>query len=129
MKKSFVFFVILFLSFQVSAQIRKTTDWTFDASKIEVKVGDEIDLIFKAKIIDDWYLYSSDIGDDVGPLPTEIVFEGNDSFEVIGDLIPVNAKKKYDNIWEADVTYFIEKGEFRQRIKVLSANLNIQGEL
>ena len=94
MKKSFIFFVILFLSFQVSAQIRKTTDWTFDASKTEVKVGDEIDLIFKAKIIDDWYLYSSDIGDDVGPLPTEVVFEGNDSFEVMGDLIPINAKKK-----------------------------------
>ena len=38
-------------------------------------------------------------------------------------------RKKYDNIWEADVTYFIKKGEFRLRIKVLSANLNIQGEL
>lgn len=129
MKKSLVFIFILFLSFQASAQLRKTTEWTFDASKKEVKVGDEIDLIFKASIIDDWYLYSSDIGEDVGPLPTEITFEGNDSFEVIGSLVPVNAKKKYDNIWEADVTYFVEKGEFRQRIKVLKKNLDIQGEL
>lgn len=129
MKKSFIFFVILFLSFQANAQLRKTTDWSFDASKKEVKVGDEIDLIFKANIIDDWYLYSSDIGEDVGPLPTEITFEGNDSFEVIGDLVPINAKKKFDKIWEADVTYFIGKGEFRQRIKILKSNLNIQGEL
>lgn len=129
MKKSFIFFVILFLSFQANAQLRKTTDWSFDASKKEIKVGDEIDLIFKASIIDDWYLYSSDLGEDIGPLPTEITFEGNDSFEVIGDLVPINAKKKFDKIWEADVTYFVEEGEFRQRIKVLKKNLNIQGEL
>lgn len=129
MKKSLIFFAILLQSFQASAQLKKTTDWFFDASKKEVKVGDEIDLIFEANIIDDWYLYSSDVGEDVGPMPTEIIFEGNDSFEVIGDLVPINAKKKFDKIWEADVTYFIKKAEFRQRVKVLKKNLSIKGEL
>ncbi len=129
MKKFIVFFGILLIGFQASAQLRKTTEWTFDASKREVKVGDEIDLIFKATIIDDWYLYSSDIGEDVGPMPTEITFENTGSFELIGDLVPIDAKKKFDKIWEADVTYFIEKAEFRQRIKVLSKNLNLEGEL
>lgn len=129
MKKSLAFLVLLFVTFQASAQFKKTTKWTFDASQKEVKVGDEIDLIFKASIINDWYLYSSDIADDVGPIPTQIEFEDNGSFEVIGTLVPVDAKKKFDKIWNADVTYFTKKAEFRQRIKVLKTNLDIIGEL
>lgn len=129
MKKSILLFVLLIVSFSASAQLRKTTEWSFDASQREVKVGDEIDLIFKVRIIDDWYLYSSDIGEDVGPMPTEVVFEDSLSFELIGDLVPIDAKKKYDKIWEADVTYFEGTAEFRQRIKVLKKALNLQGEL
>lgn len=129
MKKSLLFLLLIFFSFEGFAQFRKTTKWTFDATKKEVNVGDEIELIFKATIIDDWYLYSSDIGEDIGPMPTEIIFEGNDSFEVIGDLIPIKAKKKFDEIWDADVTYFEGKGEFRQRIKILKKDLSILGEL
>jgi len=129
MKKLFILLVLLFVSLSASAQLRKTTEWSFDASKKEVKVGDEIDLIFKVRIIDDWYLYSSDIGEDVGPMPTEVVFEDSLSFELVGDLIPIDAKKKYDKIWEANVTYFEGTAEFRQRIKVLKKALNLQGEL
>ncbi len=121
--------IFLVLSAQLFAQFKTTTSWSYDATKTEVQIGDEIELIFKANIINDWYLYSSDIGEDVGPLPTEITFEENDSFEKIGGLIPINAKKKYDNIWEAEVTYFTSKAEFRQRIKVLKKGLDIQGEL
>ena len=102
------------------AQFKQTAVWQFDASKKEVRTGDEIELIFRVEVIDDWYIYSSDIGEDVGPIPTGAVFEENGSFEVIGDLVPVNPKEKYDNIWEANITYFAPKGEFRQKIKVLS---------
>ncbi len=129
MKKSLVFLLLFFVSVQAMAQFKKTTKWTIDASKKEVKVGDEIDLIFKVSIIKDWYLYSSDIADDVGPIPTSIEFEDNGSFEVIGALVPVDAKKKFDKIWNADVTYFTKTGEFRQRVKVLKSNLKIVGEL
>ena len=124
---------ILFLStiLQLSAQsqFRKTTQWTFDATKTEVEVGDEIDLIFKVSVIDNWYIYSSDIDPDVGPTPTEITFENDGSFEAVGSLVPVNPKKKFDDIWGTEVTYFTKKGEFRQRIKILKKDLKITGEL
>lgn len=129
MRKSALLLAAFLISVTAFAQIRKTTSWTFDASAKEVKVGDEIDLIFKVKVIDKWYIYSSDLADDIGPLPTEISFENNGSFEVIGDLVPVKPKKKYDDIWEAEVTYFEKEGEFRQKIKVLSADLKITGIL
>lgn len=129
MRKSTLLLAALLFSVAAFAQIRNTTSWTFDASAKEVKVGDEIDLIFKVKVIDKWYIYSSDLAEDVGPLPTEISFENNGSFEVIGELVPINPKKKFDDIWEADVTYFEKEGEFRQKIKVLSSNLRIIGML
>ena len=131
MKRSgiLLFAIWLITSFQAFAQFKTTTNWSFDASKTEVQTGDEIELIFKVKIIPDWYLYSSDIDPDVGPMVTEAEYETNDSFEVIGTLIPVDAKEKYDEIWGTDVTYFEGKGEFRQKIRVLKKDLDIRGSL
>ncbi|WP_305982326.1 protein-disulfide reductase DsbD family protein [Roseivirga thermotolerans] len=129
-KLKLLFVIVGLMAFSQSwAQLKITTNWTFDASKTEVETGEVIELIFKVKIIDNWYLYSSDIDPDVGPMVTEAIYEDNDSFEVVGDLIPIDAKKKFDNIWEADVTYFEGKGEFRQKVRVLKKDLNISGTL
>jgi len=117
------------VSLSAFAQFKQTTTWTFDASKKEVKVGDEVELIFKVKVIDDWYIYSSDLDEDIGPMPTEVNFEDISSFQLIGGLVPVDPKEKYDDIWEADVTYFEKEGEFRQKIKITSANPIIKGLL
>lgn len=129
MRKSVLLILTLLVSLSALSQIRQTTSWTFDASKKEVKVGDELELIFKVKVIDNWYIYSSDLDEDIGPLPTEVSFEGSQGMEPVGDLVPVNPKKKYDDIWEAEVTYFDKEGEFRQKIKVTDANLVIKGIL
>ncbi|OEK07510.1 disulfide bond formation protein DsbD [Roseivirga misakiensis] len=114
---------------QLGQRIDKRTKWFYSASQETVKAGDEIDLILDVEIVDDWYLYSSDIEEGVGPIPTTIEFEENGTFEVIGDLIPINPKKKYEEAWQAEITYFTGKGQFRQRIKVLSDDLNIAGEI
>lgn len=124
-----LYMVLSFTSAQLFAQFKTTTTWSYDANKTEVQTGDEIELIFKVKIIDDWYLYSSDIDPDVGPMVTEAEFEPNDSYELIGKLIPINAKEKYDEIWGADVTYFEKIGEFRQKIRILKKELDISGSL
>lgn len=129
MRKSTLLLVALLVSATAFAQVQHTTSWTFDASQKEVKVGDEIELIFKVKVIDQWYIYSSDLTDDIGPLPTEVLFQENGGFELIGGLVPVNPKEKYDDVWEADVTYFEKEGEFRQKIRVLSTGLQIAGTL
>ena len=129
MRRITLILITLFISLGAFAQLRNTATWRFDVNKEEVQTGDVIELIFKVTVIDDWYIYSSDIGDDIGPIPTAAIFVENGSFEVIGELVPVKAKKKFDEIWGADVTYFAPKGEFRQKIKVLNKDLNIKGEL
>ena len=129
MRRFSLVLVALLVSVASFAQLKNTTTWSFDATQKEVKTGDEIELIFKVTVIDDWYIYSSDIGEDIGPIPTNVTFEENGTFEVIGELVPIEPKKKYDNIWGADITYFAPHGEFRQKIKVLSKDLRISGEL
>ena len=104
MRKSAFLLVLTMFSSLALAQFKQTTTWDFDASKKEVKVGDEVELIFKVRVIDDWHIYSSDLDEDIGPMPTEINFEGIQGFELVGSLVPVNPKKKYDDIWEAEVT-------------------------
>jgi hypothetical protein len=120
MFKSVVVFISLFFSVALFGQFRQTATWSYDASNKEVKVGDEIEIIFRVAVIENWYIYSSDIDPEIGPTPTTVEFEENSSFELIGDLIPIEPKKKYEDIWGADITYFTGKGEFRQRLKVLS---------
>ena len=130
MKKLFFLLALVLVSLSSYGQMtKKTTSWTFDVSKTEVNTGDEIELIFKVRVIDDWYIYSSDIPEGTGPNNTIVVFEENGTFEVVGDLIPINPEKKFDNIWDADVTFFVGNGEFRQKIKVLKKDLFISGTL
>uniref|UniRef100_UPI004048A7F3 cytochrome c biogenesis protein CcdA n=6 Tax=Roseivirga sp. TaxID=1964215 RepID=UPI004048A7F3 len=129
MFRSIVVFISLFFSVALLGQFRQTQTWSYDASQKEVKVGDEIEIIFRVALIENWYIYSSDIDPEIGPTPTSVEFEENGSFELIGDLIPIEPKKKYDDIWGADVTYFLEKGEFRQRLKVLSKEFKLAGLL
>lgn len=131
MMKKFMYFVLLLIlgGSYSQAQFKKTTSWTFEASPSEVKTGEIIDLIFKVKLIDDWYIYSSDINEDLGPMPTAADFKNNGSFELIGGLISVDPKEKYDNIWEGDVRYFEPSGVFKQKIKVLTSNLKLEGTL
>ena len=128
MKK--ILFIICFLS-QLSsfAQVLHPNQFAFELSTKEYAVGDEVELIFKATIEDKWYLYSSDFDPELGPMVTEVVFEANSTFETVGGLRAINPKKGYDEIFEGEYTYFREKGEFRQTIKVLEENLHFTGSI
>ena len=55
--KSF-FAVLLFwlFAFAAGAQVLKPASWSYDVSKKQVAVGDEVELIFNVRIDRDWYL-------------------------------------------------------------------------
>ncbi|HLF35990.1 MAG TPA: cytochrome c biogenesis protein CcdA [Cyclobacteriaceae bacterium] len=119
----------LFFSLIGYTQVIKPIHWSFETSVNEAKTGDEIDLVFNAIIDDKWYLYSSDFDPDLGPMVTEFEFEPNSTYQLVGGIIPVNPKKKYDDIWKGEYTYFSGKGQFRQKVKVLSAGFHVSGIL
>ena len=127
--KKLLFLALVLGSALVQAQILRPNEWSFSLSTSEYKVGDEIDLVFKASIDKGWHLYSSDFDKELGPMVTELLFEENSSFEVVGDLKAINPKKGYDDVFEGDYTYFVDKGEFRQTIKVLEESLQFSGSV
>lgn len=127
--KKLLFFVFLVLGSALQAQILRPNEWDFQLSTTNYEVGDEIDLVFKATIDKDWYLYSSDFDPDLGPMVTEVVFESKSGFELVGGLKAINPKKGYDDVFEGDYTYFRGTGEFRQTIKVTDENIGFIGSV
>jgi thiol:disulfide interchange protein len=110
------------------AQILEPVKWSWEASKKSVKVGDEIELIFKVSVDDNWYVYANDFDPDCGPLLTKVTFAPSTSFKTIGELKAINPKTKHDEVFGCDVKIFEHTGEFRQKIKILSGDLKISGE-
>lgn len=125
-KQKFILFYLLFLlPLLMQAQVLHPIEWQTNTSKKEVKIGETLELIFTADVEKDWYLYSSDFSKDLGPMVTTFQFEPNDTYDLVGDLTPIHPKKKYDDLWGGEYTYFKGKAEFRQKIKVLKANPKI----
>ncbi len=127
MKKVFLGILLAFLALSSQAQVLQPAKWEYALSTTEFKPGDEIELIFKATIDRGWHLYSSDFDPELGPMVTTFSFEPNNSYELVGELRAINPKKGYDEIFEGDYTYFEGHGEFRQTIKVITANLHFTG--
>jgi len=124
-----IFFLLIFCGFSASSQILTPAHWSYSVSNSSPKVGEEIDLIFKVSIEKDWYLYASEWPPcDLGPNKTTIQFKPHGSFELIGKLRDINPLDKHDKIFDCDIRIFKGKGEFRQTIRVLSANPVIKGE-
>ncbi|QNF33106.1 thioredoxin family protein [Adhaeribacter swui] len=123
-----LFFFLFFLQ-NTFSQVLKPATWAYTWSKKEAKTGDEIEVVFNVKIDPDWYLYSSDFDPNVGPTVTTFTFTPHPSYQLLGKIIPVNPKKKFDKIFEGDVTYFTKTAQFRQRIKVLQKDIRLSGSV
>ncbi|MBC5993763.1 protein-disulfide reductase DsbD family protein [Pontibacter cellulosilyticus] len=119
--------LLLLTIFIAQAQVLKPVTWSYDVSKKQAAVGEEVELIFNVRIDKDWYLYSSDFDPDLGPMVTEFKFQKHPSYELIGKIVPVKPKKKYDELWEGEYTYFVGTAQFRQKIRVLKPELLVKG--
>src|SRR5690554_7668076 len=120
---------LILLAFPSFAQIISPPRWDIQFSENKVKVGDEVELVFKAQIPINWYIYSNDFDPDLGPLLTELVLEDSTGVERVGNLKPIEPKTKFEEIWEGDVTYFEKEGEFRQSFTVTSESVQVAGHL
>lgn len=109
------------------AQILEPAKWSWESSKKSVQVGDEVELIFTVKVDNNWYVYANDFDPDCGPLLTTIQFTEHASFKTVGAFKAIKPKDKHDEIFDCDVKLFVGKGEFRQKVKVLSSDLKISG--
>jgi cytochrome c biogenesis protein CcdA len=78
-----------------------------------------------ASIDDGWYLYTQDIADN-GPIPTSFTFENEaGDFEIIGEVRESESNKKFDKVFEMDLSYFGGSAIFIQRIKLGKSDVSI----
>jgi thiol:disulfide interchange protein len=126
--KFLAFIGALAFSISASAQVLTPAKWTTSPSPESAKTGEEIDLIFKATIDNNWYLYSTEFDCEDGPIKTTFIFKPDASYQLVGNIKAINPIDKHDKIFECDLKIFKGTAEFRQRIKILSTNLIISGE-
>ncbi|WP_462254031.1 protein-disulfide reductase DsbD family protein [Ekhidna sp.] len=128
MKKTFFIGLLLLTALSTIGQVLKPISWEVELSESSPGVGDEIEIRFKAKIEQDWYLYSSDFDPDLGPMVTEFEFNKDDSYELIDGIKPVNPLRGYDSaIWGGEYSYFKKEGLFIQKVKILKEDFKISG--
>lgn len=121
--------VFLLISFLAEAQLVKPPKWTFTLEPKELQVGERATVVMEAEIPMGWYVYSNDFDKNLGPLLTEFVPAASGDFAVASKLNPINPKKKFDEVWEGDVTYFMGKGRFEQPITIKATSGTIKGSL
>lgn len=126
MKRLF-FLAGIFYMMNLSAQVLHPAEWQVSLSEQSPATGEEVEVIFDVSIDEKWYLYSSDFDPDLGPMVTEFVFEPHNSYELLGGLIPIDPSRKYDSLWEGEVSYFKKTAKFVQKVKILEETYQIQG--
>ncbi len=130
MSKRITIFAILLLSILngvANGQIIDPVKWKVQFSDKEAAVGDKIDVVFKANIDKTWHLYSNDFDPELGPILISFNFDENSSYERIGEVKPINSKKKFDGVWQGEVSYFEDEGELRQTILIKQLPLQVSG--
>lgn len=112
MKRNILFFFIFIVSHLTFSQNPVTFETTVK------KVSDSnFQLITNATIEEGWRLYSQNLLDG-GAIPTEFVYEENDSYILLGPTIESESITKFDPIFSLDQTYFESFSTFYQDIQI-----------
>ena len=123
----FLLLALLFFSFYAQAQIIAPPKWTTSIDRENLKVGEEAKVIFEAQIPAGWYIYANDFDPDLGPILTTLELEQSEDYRLKGEFAAIASKKKYEDIWEGEVKYFVKQGRFEQTFIPNTAQGRITG--
>jgi thiol:disulfide interchange protein len=112
LKRNIIFFFTFIVSYLTFSQNPVTFETTVK------KVSDSnFQLITNATIEKGWRLYSQNLLDG-GAIPTEFVYEENNSYVLLGPTIESESITKFDPIFSLDQTYFESFSTFYQDIQI-----------
>lgn len=125
--KKILILLALFYAHNVFSQVLQPAKWNIKLSTQKAKIGETIDIILVATLEKSWHLYAMKLPPDVA-LPTTFKFTQNPSFQLVGETQEITKPiTKFDKTWDAEVSYFDGKAEFRQKIKILSKDFKVEG--
>ncbi len=119
--------MLILMTGVAKAQIIEPPSWEFSISPEDYSSGDEVSIILEAEIPIGWYIYANDFSPDAGPILTQLELNSSSDYSLVGALESINSKEKYEEVWDANVTYFMGKGRFEQKLKLNSPSGNITG--
>lgn len=105
---SFIIFSILF-GCSVRAQSLIAWSYDFDAKDSLIQLT--------AKIEKGWHIYSQYIDDEIGPIPTTIVFDETPDYLIIGQTKEKGEVEIYDENFGGNLKIFEDYAFFSQKIK------------
>ena len=116
----FLLFILL-LGQTLSAQILAPVKWKFYVVEKENRM---FDLVSEASIEETWHLYTQKAYDE-GPLPTVFTFEKNSAVELQGPVKESESITHYEEIWQAEISFFADRAVFTQRVKKLTSEQQV----
>ncbi|MDC1464246.1 thioredoxin family protein [Polaribacter sp.] len=82
----------------------------------------EYDVIFTAKLLQEWHLYSQENPEGASQ-PLEILIpEGKKGYQLIGKAQESQTKKQYSEVWEKEEIFFADTAIITQRLAVVDKN-------
>ena len=108
--------LFVLVSFFTRAQIEEPVSWK---SVITPRTENTYLLKFEAEIAPKWHLYSQFSNPD-GAIPTEFVFESNNSYQRLDKVKESETVVGYDQVFQMDLKYFNERAVFEQMIETKS---------
>ncbi|MEL0008695.1 MAG: cytochrome c biogenesis protein CcdA [Flammeovirgaceae bacterium] len=128
MKNNILVLITLFVFFSHNTftQILEPISWEFSVDSSEAQAPGQVKLVFTPTTELGWYIYSSDNDPDSGPR-TEFEFYPNKTYSIVDDVVPLNVKTKFDEVWEANVRYLDNNGSFSQKINLSNGSPSVSG--
>jgi len=119
MKKFILFFsFVIFISFQLFAQVKNPVKWTFESKQD----GADVTFFFNAEIEVGWHLYDTELPDG-GPIKTSIHFADSTQFELAADLgKEPRAEETFDKNFNMTIKYFTRQVTLSQKVKLKDVN-------
>jgi thiol:disulfide interchange protein DsbD len=114
---------LLLLFFALVAHAQTENNPAIISTTVEKISDTEYNLIFTAKILDQWHMYSQ-YNPDNASLPIEILAsKDTKGFELVGKAKESKTYKEYSDTWKKEEIFFKEKALITQRIKLTNKDI------
>jgi len=125
--KKLIFLVTLLFGLIGSSQILEPVKWEFESKKLS---DNTYELSFIANIETHWAVYSQFL-DEGGPIPTTFVFDENDDYKRVDEVLESDENKvtKHDPVFDMQVSKFYDRAVFKQIIAINNPETLVSGSL
>jgi thiol:disulfide interchange protein len=122
-------FILLGALFAAAQPSIEPVKWSQKFSKQDLKIGDEVEIIFTAPLIKDHHIYSNDFATDCPPQKAVFNYEVKTGLEIKGKPKAIGTRRYIDEIFDCEVADFEKMAEFRQKIKITENIIKLGGVL